>query len=631
MIDPYINSFIQEYLESYEIEARDEFTNFELFANYCVFYSSNDTRDKFDVDKVHTGQPNDTGLDGIGILIDGVLVNSEDDAENVIGNNKTRNIELKFIFIQAKSENSFKSDDLQKTVSSVEDFFSDYLSQEPIYSRSQKIQEKASLASYLLKTYSRNMRKRPECDIYHITLANSSPQAKFEKTAQQLILRLKQKLTFFAGINFQSWNYNDIVKLYSQTKLQIEAVINVENSFSIKVPRVKRAYITAMSFKEFSKIILDKEGNRGIIDFIFYDNVRGFQGENEVNEDIKKTIESEQNSLLFPLLNNGVTIIAQEIELINEKEYRLVDYQIVNGCQTSHVLSFCKDNPNINNVVIPVKIIETDDDDIRNSIIKATNSQTEVKKELLAALSDFNKTLEQCYEVQNSINKTTIYYERRPGQFIRKNIIKNRVIKIRSQIKSFTAMFLDEPHLVGYFGQNLADRISKDIFSNSHYPIAYYVSSLAYYQLEYLCNRKSILTKEKMEGLSKIKYHLIMIFKYLAIEGECASFTNKKYIEKYCTLLTEVLDDIDKCSEVFYEAKKLLHQLAIDYCKNNNRFTNQNESIYNKIPYQDICKEIAFTNFILSQINAKNRNLKNTRQKEIDSKQFLLPLKCDRP
>ena len=176
---------------------------------------------------------------------------------------------------------------------------------------------------------------------------------------------------------------------------------------------------------------------------------------------------------LFPLLNNGITIITQDLNLIDDDKYQLIDYQLVNGCQTSHVLDICKDFPNIDNIIIPLRIIETDDDNIRNKIIKATNSQTEVKKELLAALSDFNKKLEECYESQQSRHSKHLYYERRPGQFFNQNVIKTRIIKIQPQIKSFTAMFLDEPDKVKYFDQKLIDRIGSDIFHKDHYPSCY--------------------------------------------------------------------------------------------------------------------------------------------------------------
>jgi AIPR protein len=60
---------------------------------------------------------------------------------------------------------------------------------------------------------------------------------------------------------------------------------------------------------------------------------------------------------------------------------------------------------------VPVRIIVSDDDDIKNKIIKATNRQTPVKNEELIALTDFQKSLEQYFVAQPE--ESRLYYERR--------------------------------------------------------------------------------------------------------------------------------------------------------------------------------------------------------------------------
>lgn len=52
----------------------------------------------------------------------------------------------------------------------------------------------------------------------------------------------------------------------------------------------------------------------------------------------------------------------------------------MNGCQTSNVLFNNRKGDYINNVNIPIKIIATDDDEIKNRITLATNNQTPIKK-----------------------------------------------------------------------------------------------------------------------------------------------------------------------------------------------------------------------------------------------------------
>jgi hypothetical protein len=93
----------------------------------------------------------------------------------------------------------------------------------------------------------------------------------------------------------------------------------------------------------------------------------------------------------FALMNNGVTIIAKSLLTTGDK-FTMNDFQIVNGCQTSNILY---DNRSVINdsVRIPVRIISTTDDAVTESVITATNRQTEVKQEQFFALKEFSKNL----------------------------------------------------------------------------------------------------------------------------------------------------------------------------------------------------------------------------------------------
>jgi hypothetical protein len=92
---------------------------------------------------------------------------------------------------------------------------------------------------------------------------------------------------------------------------------------------------------------------------------------------------------MFVLMNNGITLIARKL-VPSGTRLSITDFQIVNGCQTSHVLF---DNRGLLNdkVMVPVRIIGTDDENVINSIVRATNRQTEVKEDQFFALQEFPK------------------------------------------------------------------------------------------------------------------------------------------------------------------------------------------------------------------------------------------------
>ena len=130
-----------------------------------------------------------------------------------------------------------------------------------------------------------------------------------------------------------------------------------------------------MPLGEFRKIIADDLGN--MRNNLFDDNVRAFQSYNAVNSQILATLQSPSSNQ-FPVLNNGVTIVAKEIRQTGDK-LLIEDYQIVNGCQTSSVVFDALDDVADSALFVPLKVVGTDDDAVLTAIVQATNSQTAVK------------------------------------------------------------------------------------------------------------------------------------------------------------------------------------------------------------------------------------------------------------
>jgi hypothetical protein len=139
-----------------------------------------------------------------------------------------------------------------------------------------------------------------------------------------------------------------------------------------------------------------------------------------------------------------------------------------------HVLYECRNIEGIDNVLIPLKVIITKDENLRDEIIITTNSQSSFTEEQLFAITQFQKELEDYYISQKDIDG--IYYERRTNQY--QNINKSKIVDIKEQLKSFMAMFFDVPHLVsGNIGKVIKQYKDK-FFQKDHSPIPYYISGL---------------------------------------------------------------------------------------------------------------------------------------------------------
>ena len=511
----------------------------EHFVNFCAV--STEYSEDFDVEDVHTGGGDDLGIDGLATIVNGMLVNDIEEVEDLAATNKY--LEVEFVFCQAKSSTSFSGMDISNFFYGVKDLFAS----SPVFPRNKRVAEKENLVRAIYKKSPLFKRGNPIVHMYYATNGKWVEDAK-------LVARISNEkdslleLDIFKSVEFTSVDARMLQRLYGNAKNRFSKSIEFFNKITLPtLPGIQESYLGYLPSDQYLKLITDEAGN--IVRGLFYDNVRDFQGtDNSVNREISETLKSDTQQL-FILMNNGITIVADSITKTGDV-FTIEDYQIVNGCQTSHVLF---DNREIltKPVHIPFKLIVSKDSDIKNKIIKATNRQTLVKPEELTALTDFQKALEDYYEAATSDGK--LYYERRSQQYrSMTGIEKIRIISIPNQIRSFASMFLELPHQASRYYGTLLKSIESRIFVQDHPPIAYYTSALALYRLESLIRRKSIDAKYR-----PFKYHLLPLFRML-FAGPSTHPMNSNKFEKYCENIATVLQDEKQCMAIFSDATKLL-------------------------------------------------------------------------
>ena len=167
------------------------------------------------------------------------------------------------------------------------------------------------------------------------------------------------------------------------------------------------SHVALVSLKDYVAFLTDSDGNlnRHIFDW----NVRDYQGNIEINKEIRSSLEDEQ-APDFWWLNNGVTIVCSKAS-IQGKTYTLDDVQIVNGLQTSyttfHALSAAQKEHPVFDRTLLVRILQTEDPATRDRVIRATNRQTSVPEASLRATDDTQRRIEAFFASND------LYYDRR--------------------------------------------------------------------------------------------------------------------------------------------------------------------------------------------------------------------------
>lgn len=546
-MDRITQSFIKELLETEELISLGESKDFERLVNYSII--SNEYNKTFDLNYVTIGDGDDTGIDGIAIIVNGVLVESIEEIDDLI--EKNGSLEVNFIFIQAKTSSSFATSELNTFIYGVKDFFST----SPKLRRNESLQRFADLANHIYNNAPK-LKDNPTCKLYYVTTGKWVDDTNLKAILQSGVEELESS-NLFDIVEINPVGARELATYYRKTKESVSTTITFTNRLTIpEINGISEAYIGLIPYSEFLKIVSNEEQN---LLNVFEDNVRDFQGENnDVNSGIASTI-TNPGSEIFSVLNNGITVVASKISPTGN-QFTIVDYQIVNGCQTSNVLFNNKKSENTANVVIPIKLIATEDDEIKTRITLATNNQTPIKKEQLASLTQFQRSLEQFYNSFDGDKR--LYYERRSKQYNSDTtVIKSRVITVPYQIKSFAGMFLNEPHNVtSYFG-SIVRKLNDgkiQIFDNDHLYIPYYTSAFAYYKLETLFKRGLIDSSYR-----KVKFHLLMLFRLLNEKSEMPRFNSKK-MEQYCNPLLEVLYDDEKAKKAFKKCCKIIDESDFD-------------------------------------------------------------------
>lgn len=537
-MDRIVKSLVEDLLAMQEIPSESPEKDFERFANYSII--CNEFNKSFDIQDTLTGSGDDTAIDGIAILANGQLIETKEDIDFLIENNGY--LEVTYIFIQSKTSPKFEGSEINNFSFGVKDFFAET----PKWRRNIEIQNFVEISEHILMLAS-HFKENPKIKLLYVT--NGTWLHDTNSIGIMEITKLELKATgLFSTVDFVPLGANDISKLYRDSKNKVTTTFIFQEKVTLPdLPGLTESYFGILPISEFKKILIDENNN---LRNVFYDNVRDFQGiSNPVNRHIAETLESSKPEL-FTVLNNGVTIVATSLKTSGNK-FTVSDYQIVNGCQTSYVLFNHIKSEKLDYLSIPLKLVITDDDDIKNKITIATNSQTAVKREQLQAMTDFQKNLEHYYKTIEGDG--SLYYERRSGQYQSDiSVVKARIINIQNQIKSFSSIFNEDPDRVTtYFGSIIKQNVETDnpsIFNPHHKYLIYYTAGLAFYRLDTLFRTRGIDTQYR-----KVKFFMLMLFRMLIQPQPLprAFMNSEKKVVEYCDPILKVLNNKEKALQHF--------------------------------------------------------------------------------
>lgn len=393
-----IAGLLQSFCEKFEYDPVPEHKAFELLAVHSLY--TPDLPDSFSLDDTMAGDET-VGFDSIAIFANGDLITDLDEANAAVDQGKP--IDLSCFFLEAKTSSKFEREPILGFGQAVRQFFA----ASPALEESAMVADRraAKDAFYASSALFRN--RLPVLRLYYVTTGTLHPEDAniigAARTEQDALLGTG----LFEDVQIKLVGASDLHKAFVAATNRVEATLNFQRRVALpKIPGVDQAFIGVLPATEFIKLISTGDGE--IRKSVFYDNVRDFQQWNAVNDDIWETLTSPEADL-FPVLNNGVTVVAQKVRAVAD-DVTVEDFQIVNGCQTSHVIFAAHTQDKIkSSVLVPMRLIVTEDELVASKITKATNNQTPIEEADLVALTDFQKELEAHY--RGYADKQRLYYD----------------------------------------------------------------------------------------------------------------------------------------------------------------------------------------------------------------------------
>lgn len=375
-----------------------------------------------------TDGSHDGGIDGFYVLVNGRLLTDPTDFAW-----PRSGADIQVFLITCKHHSTFQQAPLDALLASVQELFDLTLSNAQLsgkYSSDiKRCREMFVAAFHQLSLY----RPTISFNLYYASRGDTMLLGESIAARASQLKSLFHQYFSAASVEFTPLGASELVELHREVK-----------SFALDLPvqecltAGQEGYVVLARLRDYCKFVQDEKG--ALRRYLFDSNVRAFLGANLVNADIAETLACEAGPN-FWWLNNGVTILATSASLVG-KTLKLRDIQIVNGLQTTESIHrhFTKSAiPADGSRALLVKVIVSQDETVRDQVIRATNNQSAVEPAALHATDRIQRSIEEI------LLRNEWFYERRTNFYKNEGRSDGRIISPIVLATGAVALLLKNP------------------------------------------------------------------------------------------------------------------------------------------------------------------------------------------
>ena len=505
-----VKAHLESFVKSFGLVADDEATQFEKFATHCVI--SNRFSATFDLDDVATAQ-GDEGIDGIAVVIDETVTASVEDAQSIFAAPR-RNHDVDVLFIQAKRSENFDLGDFLKFKEGILRF----ATQTPYTAADEVLKDARQMFDVVLKEVPKVRNGKPSLTARFVTTGQYQKPPALETALKDFRVQLAD-LGLFHETDVRFIDRDELTRLWVGTYSGINASLQTFSTAALpNIAGIDEAYLAVVRASDFvNNLLLTEDGN--LRTQVFEENVRSFLGhDNPVNQSIATTLNSDAASR-FPVLNNGITIVSPDVKL-QGNTLHLTNFQIVNGCQTSNVLF--ENRTALGDIMVNVKVVETQLEDVFAELVRATNSQSKVEDTQFLSLRPIIRRVEQYFNTYESA-ESRLYLERRDRQYVGQDIPATRIFSLHNAAKCVAAMFCNRPELAARYPKTMYEELTEVIFADSTKEVVFYAACVTMYRFTLLVSNNAI-----PQNMKRFKWHMLPLARALVCGKDVSQLSSKQ-------------------------------------------------------------------------------------------------------
>ena len=280
-----LNAKLNEFAKKFGIKRtyKNDSYVFENFGNYVI--SSVLLEDKIeDISSISTNGAQ--GIDGIIFIINNRLITNESDLETIGAFEK---IDIKIGFVQSTIEKSFDTQKFSAFTDEVVKFLIGNINIEPF----------SNIYNKLLNDngkYINLIDDTPSISLYFLSAKTKhNISIKTIESEKQKIANRKELQGRCNLSEFKLYQINEIKEEYE--KIEKFHSVQIELSPNIQLPNVsddiEMGILAPIKFSEFKKLILTKD--KKLKERLFVENVRSYIGDTKINNDIRNTLDNEDD------------------------------------------------------------------------------------------------------------------------------------------------------------------------------------------------------------------------------------------------------------------------------------------------------------------------------------------------